>query len=94
MKEYDRKEKEPQKKLFSHPRQKTFTQEGSMQYAFRKMEGAFKSEYESWKNQRHYEGLQRDIERNHEQGLLNEQTRIWNAYLVEVGKNTIKTLDK
>ncbi|SFQ46369.1 MobP2 family relaxase [Priestia endophytica] len=67
MKEYDRKEKELQKKLFSHPKQKTFTQQGSIQHAFRKMERAFKTEYESWKNQRHYERLQRDIERNHEQ---------------------------
>jgi hypothetical protein len=67
MKEYDRKEKELQKKLFSHPQQKTFKRTESMLYSFRKMEGAFKSEYESWKNQRHYERLQRDIKRNHEQ---------------------------
>jgi hypothetical protein len=67
MKEYDRKEKALQKKRFSHPKQQTFTQQGSIQHAFRKMERAFKTEYESWKNQRHYERLQRDIERNHEQ---------------------------
>ncbi|UOE58304.1 hypothetical protein HPB58_13185 [Priestia filamentosa] len=67
MKEYDRKEKALQTKRFSHPKQQTFTQQGSIQHAFRKMERAFKTEYESWKNQRHYERLQRDIERNHEQ---------------------------
>jgi MobL relaxases len=67
MKEYDRKEKALQKKRFSHPKQQTFTQQGSIQHAFRKMERAFKTEYESWKNQRHYERLQQKIERNHEQ---------------------------
>jgi hypothetical protein len=30
------------------------------------MERAFKSEYESWKNQQHYERLQKDIEQNRE----------------------------
>jgi hypothetical protein len=38
-----------------------------MHFALKKMERAFKSEYESWKNQKHYEQLQKEIEHRHEE---------------------------
>ncbi len=33
-----------------------------MQFALKKVERAFRNEYEDWKNQRHYEKLQQQIE--------------------------------
>lgn len=34
----------------------------------KKVERAFKSEYESWKNQKHYERMQKEIEFENERG--------------------------
>ncbi|MEQ6001453.1 MobP2 family relaxase [Bacillus amyloliquefaciens] len=38
------------------------------QYAFKKIERSFRSEYEKWRNQNHYERLQRNIEFENERG--------------------------
>ncbi|PDZ43532.1 MobP2 family relaxase [Bacillus wiedmannii] len=69
MKAYDKERQRIDKMLDRKPRErKNFQQNVSMQYALKKMEGAFKSEYESWKNQRYYEQIQRDINYQNERG--------------------------
>ncbi|HDR7495159.1 TPA: hypothetical protein QCX40_005913 [Bacillus cereus] len=69
MKAYDKERRRIDKMLDQKPRErKNFQQNVSMQYALKKMEGAFKSEYESWKNQRYYEQIQRDINYQNERG--------------------------
>ncbi|HDR3895873.1 hypothetical protein ABE42_34035 [Bacillus thuringiensis] len=69
MKAYDKERQRIDRMLDRKPRErKNFEQNISMQYALKKMEGAFKSEYDSWKNQRYYERLQRDIQQQNERG--------------------------
>ncbi|WP_033799789.1 MobP2 family relaxase, partial [Bacillus pseudomycoides] len=69
MKAYDKERQRIDEMLDRKPSQrKNFQQNVSMQYALRKMEGAFKSEYESWKNQRYYERLEREIQQQNERG--------------------------
>ncbi|OUA90158.1 MobP2 family relaxase [Bacillus thuringiensis] len=69
MKAYDKERQRIDRMLDRKPRKrKNFEQNISMQYALKKMEGAFKSEYDSWKNQRYYERLQRDIQQQNERG--------------------------
>lgn len=45
-----------------NPKYQKFQRNISIHYAMRKVERAFRSDYESWKNQRHYERLEREIE--------------------------------
>ncbi|MDC2867797.1 MobP2 family relaxase [Bacillus sp. BP-3] len=69
MKEYDKERQRIDKMLERKTMErKNFQQNVSMQYALRKMEGALKSEYESWKNQRYYERLQKEIQYQNERG--------------------------
>lgn len=59
MKAYDKE----QKRIHHMKKSKSFRkfqQNVSIQYSMRKVEGAFKSEYESWKNQKYYERMQRE----------------------------------
>ncbi|PDY75013.1 hypothetical protein CON06_31265 [Bacillus cereus] len=67
MKAYDKEQKRihPMKK--SKPFQK-FQQNVSIQYSMKKVERAFKSEYESWKNQKYYERMQRENAYENERG--------------------------
>ena len=75
MKAYDKERQRIDKMLDRKPSQrKNFQQNVSMQYALRKMEGAFKSEYESWKNQQHYERMQRESQRNQQQHYEDERS--------------------
>lgn len=67
MKAYDKEQKRIHHTKKSKPYQK-FQQNVSIQYSMKKVERAFKSEYESWKNQKHYERMQRDIEYENERG--------------------------
>ncbi|RBN36631.1 hypothetical protein DMN50_34555, partial [Priestia megaterium] len=48
-------------------RPESFNQKVSMHFALKKMERAFKSEYDSWKNQQHYERLQKEIEHHRQE---------------------------
>ncbi|KNH15284.1 hypothetical protein ACS78_27060, partial [Priestia megaterium] len=68
MKTYDEKQQRAQR-LIEHgktsKRPKGFQQHVSMHASLKRMERAFKSEYESWKNQQHYERLQKEIEHKH-----------------------------
>jgi MobL relaxases len=68
MKAYDKKQQRAQR-LIEHvktsKRPKGFQQHVSMHASLKRMERAFKSEYESWKNQQHYERLQKEIEHKH-----------------------------
>jgi hypothetical protein len=64
MKDYD-KQQQIKRMIESKKQSKrpaSFNQKVSMHFALKKMERAFKSEYESWKNQQHYERLQKEIE--------------------------------
>ncbi|MBU8757269.1 hypothetical protein KM927_27765 [Priestia megaterium] len=68
MKTYDKKQQRAQH-FIEHAkapkRSKGFQQHVSMHASLKRMERAFKSEYESWKNQQHYERLQKEIEHKH-----------------------------
>ncbi|WP_226556585.1 MobP2 family relaxase [Priestia aryabhattai] len=67
MKDYDKQQQQIKRMIESRKQSKrpaNFNRNVSMHFALKKMERAFKSEYESWKNQKHYEQLQKDIERN------------------------------
>ncbi|WP_144636033.1 MobP2 family relaxase [Priestia megaterium] len=68
MREYDRKQTHIKKVLASSgAKQKSYSANHlPVHVSLKKMERAFKSEYESWKNQQHYERLQKDIEQNRE----------------------------
>ncbi|WP_194758229.1 MobP2 family relaxase [Priestia megaterium] len=70
MKDYDKQQQQIKRMVESKKQSKRpthFNQKVSMHFALKKMERAFKSEYESWKNQQHYERLQKDIEHRHEE---------------------------
>jgi len=70
MKDYDKQQQQIKRMIESKKQSKrpaSFNQKVSMHFALKKMERAFKSEYESWKNQQHYERLQKDIEHRHEE---------------------------
>ncbi|MEM5659747.1 hypothetical protein AAHB50_30545 [Bacillus toyonensis] len=45
-----------------------FQQNVSIQYSMKKVERAFKSEYESWKNQKYYERMQKESTYQNERG--------------------------
>ncbi|MED3872095.1 MobP2 family relaxase [Priestia megaterium] len=65
MKDYDKQQQQIKRMIESKKQSKRparFNQKVSMHFALKKMERAFKSEYESWKNQQHYERLQKEIE--------------------------------
>ncbi|QDZ88319.1 MobP2 family relaxase [Priestia megaterium] len=69
MREYDRKQTHIKKVLASSSgsKQKSYSANHlPVHVSLKKMERVFKSEYESWKNQQHYERLQKDIEQNRE----------------------------
>ncbi|MEM5008950.1 MobP2 family relaxase [Priestia megaterium] len=69
MREYDRKQTNIKKVLASSSGAKQKSNSANhlpVHVSLKKMERAFKSEYESWKNQQHYERLQKDIEQNRE----------------------------
>ncbi|MGA6840692.1 MobP2 family relaxase [Priestia megaterium] len=69
MKDYDKQQQQIKRMVESRRQSKrpeSFNQHVSMHFALKKMERAFKSEYDSWKNQKHYEQLQKDIEHNRE----------------------------
>ncbi|OQR53283.1 MobP2 family relaxase [Bacillus sp. CDB3] len=69
MKTYDTERKRMDHMLDRKPRErKNFERNVPMQYALRKVESAFKSEYESWKNQKYYERLEWDIQQQNERG--------------------------
>ncbi|MDW4511818.1 MobP2 family relaxase [Priestia megaterium] len=70
MKDYDKQQQQIKRMIESKKQSKrpaSFNQKVSMHFVLKKMERAFKSEYESWKNQKHYEQLQKDIEHRHEE---------------------------
>ncbi|PGC10292.1 hypothetical protein COL99_23375 [Bacillus toyonensis] len=67
MKAYDKEQKRIHHMKKSKPFQK-FQQNVSIQYSMRKVERAFKSEYESWKNQKYYERLQKESAYQNERG--------------------------
>ncbi|WP_394514193.1 MobP2 family relaxase [Priestia aryabhattai] len=70
MKDYDKQQQQIKRMVESKKQSKRparFNQHVSMHFALKKMERAFKSEYESWKNQQHYERLQKEIEHRHEE---------------------------
>ncbi|WP_370695827.1 MobP2 family relaxase (plasmid) [Priestia megaterium] len=70
MKDYDKQQQQIKRMVESRKQSKrpeSFNQHVSMHFALKKMERAFKSEYESWKNQKHYEQLQKEIEHRHEE---------------------------
>ncbi|MED4654508.1 MobP2 family relaxase [Bacillus pseudomycoides] len=67
MKAYGKEQKRIQHMKKSKPYQK-FKQSVSIQYSMKKMERAFKSEYESWKNQKYYERMQKEIAHQNERG--------------------------
>ncbi|MGZ0880111.1 MobP2 family relaxase [Priestia megaterium] len=63
MKAYDRKQQDVKRLLDrkqSGNQTAKYKQHVPVHFSLRKIEKAFKSEYESWKNQQHYERLQRD----------------------------------
>ena len=65
MKDYDKQQQQIKRVIESKKQSKrpaSFNQKVSMHFALKKMERAFKSEYDSWKNQQHYERLQKEIE--------------------------------
>ncbi|MGG0464461.1 MobP2 family relaxase [Priestia aryabhattai] len=68
MREYDRKQTHIKKVLASSGAKKKSYSANHLpvHVSLKKIERAFKSEYESWKNQQHYERLQKDIEQNRE----------------------------
>ncbi|MBN8253661.1 MobP2 family relaxase [Priestia flexa] len=69
MKDYDKQQqiKRMAESKKQSKRPASFNQKVSMHFALKKMERAFKSEYESWKNQQHYERLQKEIEHHREE---------------------------
>ncbi|MCM2978661.1 relaxase MobL [Priestia aryabhattai] len=70
MKDYDKQQQQIKRMIESKKQSKrpaSFNQKVSMHFTLKKMERAFKSEYESWKNQQYYERLQKDIEHRHEE---------------------------
>jgi hypothetical protein len=70
MKDYDKQQQQIKKMVESKKQSKrpaSFNQKVSMHFALKKMERAFKSEYESWKNQQHYERLQKEIEHHRQE---------------------------
>ncbi|MGG0456540.1 MobP2 family relaxase [Bacillus mycoides] len=67
MKAYDKEQKRIHHMKKSKPFQK-FQQNVSIQYSMRKVERAFKSEYESWKNQKYYEHMQKESAYQNERG--------------------------
>ncbi|MBD8847987.1 MobP2 family relaxase [Priestia megaterium] len=70
MKDYDKQQQQIKRMVESRKQSKrpeSFNQHVSMHFALKRMERAFKSEYESWKNQQHYERLQKEIEHRHEE---------------------------
>ncbi|MED1630725.1 MobP2 family relaxase [Bacillus mycoides] len=67
MKSYDKEQKRIHHMKKSKPFQK-FQQNVSIQYSMKKVERAFKSEYESWKNQKYYERMQRENAYENERG--------------------------
>lgn len=67
MKAYDKEQKRNHHMKKSKSFRK-FQQNVSIQYSMRKVESAFKSEYESWKNQKYYERMQRENAYENERG--------------------------
>ncbi|WP_182007255.1 MobP2 family relaxase [Priestia aryabhattai] len=70
MKDYDKQQQQIKRMVESKKQSKrpaSFNQHVSMHFALKKMERAFKSEYESWKNQQHYERLQKEIEHHRQE---------------------------
>ncbi|MCM3255682.1 MobP2 family relaxase [Priestia aryabhattai] len=70
MKAYDRKQQDIKRLLDrkqSGKQTARYKQHVPVHFSLRKIEKAFKSEYESWKNQQHYERLQRETERDRNQ---------------------------
>ncbi|PGZ75922.1 hypothetical protein COE55_19665 [Priestia megaterium] len=70
MKDYDKQQQQIKRMIESKKQSKrpaSFNQKVSMHFALKKMERAFKSGYESWKNQQHYERLQKEIEHNRQE---------------------------
>ncbi|GAB1810737.1 MobP2 family relaxase [Priestia megaterium] len=70
MKDYDKQQQQIKKMVESKKQSKrpaSFNQKVSMHFALKKMERAFKSEYDSWKNQQHYERLQKEIEHHRQE---------------------------
>ncbi|MBY0029867.1 MobP2 family relaxase [Priestia megaterium] len=77
MKTYDKKQQRAQhlvEHAKSRKRSKGFQQHVSMHASLKRMERAFKSEYESWKNQQHYERMQRESQRNQQQHYEDERS--------------------
>ncbi|WP_230932845.1 MobP2 family relaxase [Priestia sp. TSO9] len=67
MKAYDRKQQDVKRLLDrkqSGNQTAKYKQHVPVHFSLRKIEKAFKSEYESWKNQQHYERMQRETERD------------------------------
>ncbi|PEA36878.1 hypothetical protein COE67_07810 [Priestia megaterium] len=76
MKTYDKKQQRAQNLMEykkSTKRPKGFQHHVSMHASLKRMEQAFKSEYESWKNQQHYERMQRESQRNQQQHYEDER---------------------
>ncbi|MFS8602522.1 MULTISPECIES: MobP2 family relaxase [Priestia] len=70
MKTYDRKQQDVKRLLDrkqSGNQTARYKQHVPVHFSLRKIEKAFKSEYESWKNQQHYEQMQRETERDRNQ---------------------------
>ncbi|MED4030398.1 MobP2 family relaxase [Priestia megaterium] len=70
MKDYDKQQQQIKRMAESRKQSKrpaSFNQKVSMHFALKKMERAFKSEYDSWKNQQHYERLQKEIEHHRQE---------------------------
>lgn len=70
MKAYDRRQQDVKRLLDrkqSGNQTAKYKQHVPVHFSLRKIEKAFKSEYESWKNQQHYERLQRETERDRNQ---------------------------
>lgn len=70
MKTYDRKQQDVKRLLDrkqSGNQTARYKQHVPVHFSLRKIEKAFKSEYESWKNQQHYERMQRETERDRNQ---------------------------
>ncbi|MEE3897222.1 MobP2 family relaxase [Priestia megaterium] len=77
MKTYDKKQQRAQNLMDykkSTKRPKGFQQHVSIHASLKRMERAFKSEYESWKNQQHYERMQRESQRNQQQHYEDERS--------------------
>ncbi|QJX81235.1 MobP2 family relaxase [Priestia megaterium] len=76
MKAYDRKQQDVKRLLDRKQSRKQtarYKQHVPVHFSLRKIEKAFKSEYESWKNQQHYERLQRETE--HDRNQQNDYER-------------------